>query len=163
MQAKCLSRNSLTASWNILSDSAYSKYAFAKSSTEEQQQRVMPLTTKHDLCKKYLKQLRNDDTNIICLQELDVSQGGEGSEILEYLESLGYKVCDARSLAKKNNTRYSLKQTTCIAYNPKKFSLVGCKSKELDGQKWSIGATLSLIGVDNSPGITVVIAHLPFK
>lgn len=141
------------ASWNILSEVPYQK-AFSQ---EESKPPLMDPLHRIELQKKYLSYLKQQNVDIICLQEVNLHpHRSDGEKIIEYLEEdLDYTVffVDAQDIKRAlspmldtiktqlkqtphavlpndNNiietlANKALSQTTCIAYNSKKWVLTG--------------------------------------
>lgn len=97
------------ATWNVLSESPY-LHAFAK---ENPKPTLMPAADRVKLHKKYLKELKQNNIDIICLQEVNFHpQSSDGENLVDYLENtLGYTVFYTES---KNVTPFFEKNLTVI-------------------------------------------------
>lgn len=92
--------------------------------------------------------------DVICLQELDMSEGKEGKEICDYLtKTLGYKV---GKYDKKNAI------ATSIFFNSNKFELKDSSFKKFSVGDWNFTqVTLGFKGKTNLPTLKLINCQIP--
>lgn len=149
------------ATWNILAQKPYEKWAFEESTTKptlwEQKKRIP------EVARLITHLIDNEHVDVICLQELNLEDKDDWDPVFKVFHNNNYVLRDFPPSKMPEKGRVT--QTTCIAYNPKKFSAKNSEPHEWYepiGGKGLTSVILDLNDYVDAPKINVMSLHLAF-